>query len=188
MMDCPSHNAIDLRLLVDRIPHDVLHEHILPLCSIDIRLALGVPPRRLWHGTTRHEFELRVTAHLMVVHQRRQACYKDHAERDWITVHIPILCSPIFKQEDGRIQWMEELVILYDFVQHRAPTACAMWHTQMRNDSWHCLAYWERMYIDGGLTHAPDMHCSKHPEDFTELWLHFRDPTYVAPRRTCTCT
>jgi hypothetical protein len=50
-----------------------------------------------------------------------------------------------------------------------------------------CLAYWENVYLDRIITRAPDMHCSKHPEDINEKWRHMTDPTYVAPRRICTC-
>jgi hypothetical protein len=177
------------------LPLDVLHEHVLPRCSIDIRMALKVPPRRLWHGTTRHDYEQRVLGPLMVVHQRRQACYRDHAERDWITLTIPIVtdgvCSPIFRQEDGRVSWADEIEMVYNFLPLRPhiPTSCEA--ARVRRTKTQLNGEWEPVYLDGWVGHrvgrAPGEYCSKHPEDLTELWRRGDDPTYVVPKRTCAC-
>jgi hypothetical protein len=188
--------AIDLRLLVDRIPMDVLHEHVLPRCSIDIRLALKVPPRRLWHGTTRQEYEQRVSARLRVVHQRRQACYNDYTDLDSISLRLPMVidgvCSPIYHQEEGTISWVDEIEMVFNFMpcSPNTPTSCEALRVCNETDHLNgdCLAYWEPVYLDGWVTRAPGMFCSKHPEDITEMWCRIMDPMYTAPRRICTCT
>ena len=145
------------------IPADILRGHIFPHCSIDVRLAFGIPPRRLWQAggypsLAAYEERAPGLASLRAIIARRDK------DVEWTFQHyhgivIPYIdddgmVSPILHENGIMRTYRDWLFISYAYAPGKKYTECCACRETYRerrvlHENPRALVYWPPIHLDG---------------------------------------